>query len=205
MLAGTHLARDLRNPASPVIRRLLCFFCCLLAALPGLAAVAQQAPAAQPNGLVTGKLIYVAPMPNDLDLWIIASLRRWGKYKITGNPEGVDLVIEAEKANSELKLETRAGVAQPKGADRPHLPSSKSKTDNGLPGTIDVTNWVSGESVWHSDILDRKPKKSETSLPPGPKTKIFAHDSTAEQLAETIVAKLKEYEEGLEKSTGGKP
>jgi hypothetical protein len=195
----------LRNPASPVRRRLFCIFCCLLPALLGLSALAQQSPAAQPSALVTGKLIYVAPMPNDFDLWIIASLRRWGKYKITSNPEGVDLVIEADKPDAKLRLETLGGTAEPRGANRPHYPIPRSKKDKGLPTTIDVTNWVSGESVWHSDVLDRKPKKGETSLPPGPKTKIFAHDATADQLAETIVAKLKEYEAGLEKSTGGKP
>ena len=58
--------------------------------LVGICALAlgQQTPAEKPNELVVGKLVYVAPMPDDLDQWIIDFLRHWGKYKVTGNPEG---------------------------------------------------------------------------------------------------------------------
>ena len=176
---------------------------CLLVAGICVMALGQQAPAEKPNELVVGKLIYVDPMPDGLDQWIVDFLRRWGKYKITSNAEGVDLVVEAVNPENDLRLETRAGTAQPKGSDRPHLPISRGKHE--LPVTsISVIHWVSSQPVWYADILDRKPKKDEADLPAGPKTKIFAHGMTSDQIAQKLVAKLKEYEEGLEKSRGGK-
>ena len=163
----------------------------------------QQAPAAKPNELVTGKLIYVESMQDGLDRWIIDFLRRWGKYKVTTNPEGVDLVIRAANPEKDLRLETRGGTAEPKGADRPHLPISKKHTE--MPATsIAVVNWVSSQTVWQADILNRKPKKDEADLPAGPQTKIFARDMTSDQIAAKVVDKLKEYEQGLEKPSGGK-
>jgi hypothetical protein len=176
---------------------------CLLLAGICVLALGQQAPAEKPNELVAGKLIYVDSMPDGLDQWLVDFLRRWGKYKITSNAEGVDLVIEAVNPEKDLQLETRGGTAQPKGSDRPHLPMSRGK--HRLPVTsISVIQWVSSQPVWYADILDRKPKKDETDLPAGPKTKIFAHAMTSDQIAQRIVAKLREYEEGLEKSGGGK-
>ena len=47
------------------------------------------------NELVAAKWIYVGPMPEDYETWIIEFLRQWGKYKVTGDPEGVDLVWQA--------------------------------------------------------------------------------------------------------------
>ena len=167
-------------------------------------ALGQQAPAEKPNQLVVGKLIYVASMPDGLDQWIIDFLRRWGKYKVTSDPEGVDLVIQATNPEKELRLETRAGTAQPRGADRPPSPIHKGKHDE-LPAIlISVIDWVTNQPVWHADILDRKQKKDEADLPAGPQTKIFARDMTSDQLAQRVTAKLKEYEEELEKSAGGK-
>jgi hypothetical protein len=167
-------------------------------------ALSQQAPAEKPNELVVAKLIYVASMPNGLDQWIIDFLRRWGKYKVTSNPEGVDLVIEAANPEQELRLETRGGTAQPKGADRPHLPNSKAKSDELPPISISVIDWVTSQPVWQADILTRKPKKNEAAPPAGPQTKIFARTMTSDQLAQKVVAKLREYEEGLEKPAAGK-
>jgi hypothetical protein len=164
----------------------------------------QQAPAGKPNELVVGKLIYVASMPNGLDQWIIDFLRRWGKYKVTSNSEGVDLVIEAANPENQLRLETRGGTAQPKGADRPHLPNSKAKSDELAPISISVIGWVTNQPLWQADILNRKPKKDEATPPAGPQTKIFARAMTSDQLAQKVVAKLREYEEGLEKSAAGK-
>jgi hypothetical protein len=176
---------------------------CLLLAGICVMALGQQPPAEKPNELVVGKLIYVDSMPDGLDRWIVDFLRRWGKYKITNNAEGVDLVVEAVNPEKDLQLETRGGTAQPKGSDRPHLPMSKGKHE--LPVTsVSVVNWVSSQPVWSADILNRKPKKDETDLPAGPKAKIFAHAMTSDQIAQRIVGKLKEYEEGLEKSGGGK-
>jgi len=174
--------------------------------LVGICALAlgQPAPAEKPNQLVVGKLIYVAPMPNDLDQWIIDFLRRWGKYKVSSDPEGVDLVIQATNPEKELRLENRAGTAQPRGADRPPLPGSKGKHDELPPNSISVIDWVTNQPVWHAEILNRKQKKDEATPPAGPQTKIFARDMTSDQLAQKVTAKLREYEEELEKSAGGK-
>jgi len=166
-------------------------------------AVAQQAPAAKPNELVVGKLIYVASMPNGLDQWIIDDLRRWGKYKVTSNAEGVDLIIQAVDPQKELRLETRAGTAQPKGADRPHLPHPRGRGDELPPLSISITDWVTSQTIWQANILDRKPKKDEAA-PAGALTEIYAHSLTSDQLAQKVVEKLREYEEGLEKSAPGK-
>jgi hypothetical protein len=84
------------------------------------------------------------------------------------------------------------------------LPISRGKRNEPLPASISVISWVSSQPVWQADILDRKPKKDEADLPAGPQTKIFARALTADQIAQKVVAKLKEYEEGLEKSGGGK-
>jgi len=167
-------------------------------------ALGQPAPAEKPNELVVGKLIYVAPMPDGLDQWIIDFLRRWGKYKVTSNPEGVDLVIQATNPEKELRLENRAGTAQPRGADRPPLPGSKGKHDELPPISISVIDWVTNQPVWYADILNRKQKKDEATPPAGPQTTIFARDMTSDQLAQRVTAKLREYEEELGKSAGGK-
>jgi hypothetical protein len=170
----------------------------------GALALGQQAPAQKPNELVVGKLIYVEPMPDGLDQWIIDSLHHWGKYKVTSNAEGVDLVIQATNPEKELQLETRAGTAQPRGADRPPSPIHKGKHDE-LPATsISVIDWVTNQPVWHADILDRKPKKDETTTPAGPQTKIFARAMTTDQIGQRVMERLREYEEGLEKSAAGK-
>jgi hypothetical protein len=167
-------------------------------------ALGQQAPVEKPNELVVGKLIYVAPMPDGLDQWIIDFLRRWGKYKVTSNPEGVDLVLQATNPEKELRLENRAGTAQPRGADRPPSPIHKGKHDEVPANSISVIDWVTSQPIWRADILDRKQKKDEADLPAGPQTKIFARAMTSDQLAQKVTAKLKEYEEELEKSAGGK-
>jgi hypothetical protein len=163
----------------------------------------QQAPAEKPSPLVVGKLIYVESMPEGLDQWIIDFLHRWGKYKVTSNPEGVDLVIRATNPEKELQLETRAGTAQPKGSDRPPSPIHR-KHDELPAGSISVIDWVTSQPVWYADVLNRKQKADEATPPAGPRTKLFARDMTSDQLAQKVVAKLKEYEEALEKSAAGK-
>jgi hypothetical protein len=182
---------------------ILCFATWLMVLGVHAPARGQQAPAAKPNELVVGKLIYVESMQDGLDQWIIDFLRRWGKYKVTTNPEGVDLVIQAVNPDKDLRLETRGGTAEPKGADRPHLPISKKHPE--LPATsIAVVNWVSSQTVWQADIVNRKVKKDDADVPAGPQTKIFARDMTSDQIAAKVVDKLKEYEQGLEKPSGGK-
>ncbi len=167
-------------------------------------ALGQQAPAEKPNQLVVGKVIYVESMPDGLDQWIIDFLRRWGKYKVTSNPEGVDLVIQAVNPEKELRLETRGGTAEPRGADRPPSPIHRGKHDELPAVSISVIDWVTNQPVWHADILNRNQKKDEVMLPAGPQTKIFARAMTSDQLAQKVMARLREYEEGLEKSAAGK-
>jgi hypothetical protein len=83
------------------------------------------------------------------------------------------------------------------------LPLSKKHTE--LPATsVAVVNWISSQTVWQADILNRKPKKDEADVPAGPQTKIFARDMTSDQIAAKVVDKLKEYEQGLEKPSGAK-
>ena len=183
---------------------ILCSSVCLVVVGICALALCQQTPAEKPNELVVGKLIYVESMSDGLDQWIIDSLRHWGKYKVTSNAEGVDLVIQATNPEKELRLENRAGTAQPRGADRPPLPIHKGKHDE-LPAiSISVIDWVTNQPVWHADILNRNPKKDEATTPAGPQTKIFARAMTTDQLAQKVTAKLREYEEGLEKSAAGK-
>jgi hypothetical protein len=186
------------------IAGILCSSVCLMVVGTCALALGQQAPAEKPNELVAGKLIYVAPMSDGLDRWLIDFLRRWGKYKVTSNPEGVDLVIQAENPEKELRLETRAGTAEPSGSGRPPLPLPKRKHDE-LPAiSISVTAWVTGQPVWQADILKRNQKKNEAAPPAGPQTKIFAHGMTSDQLAQKVIAMLRRYEEGLEKPAGEK-
>jgi hypothetical protein len=187
-----------------VIQGILCASVCLAVVATCAMTLGQQAPAAKPNELVVGKLVYVASMPDGLDQWIIDFLRCWGKYKVTSNPEGVDLVMEAANPEKELRLETRAGTAQPRGANRPPLPIPKGKRDGLGPISISVIDWVTSQPVWRADILDRKPKEDEATAPAGPQTKILTRGMTSDQLAQKVVAKLREYEEGLERSAAGK-
>jgi hypothetical protein len=183
---------------------ILCCSVCVAVVATCAVALAQQAPAEKPNELVVGKLIYVDSMPDGLDRWIIDFLRRWGKYKVTSNPEGVDLVIQATSPQSKLRLETLGGTAEPRGSTRPSLPIPKRKREELPADSISVIDWVRSKPVWQADILDRKPKEDEANAPAGPQTKIFAHGMTSDQLAQKVVAKLKEYEQGLEKPAAGK-
>jgi hypothetical protein len=183
---------------------ILCSSVCLVVSGTCALGLSQQAPAEKPNQLVAGKLIYVAPMSDGLDQWIIDFLRRWGKYKVTSNPEGVDLVIQADNPEKDLRLKTRAGTAEPPGSERPPLPFPKRKRGE-LPAiSISIINWVTSQPVWEADILNRNPKKDEAAPPAGPQTKIFARGMTSDQLAQKVVAVLRRYEEGLEKPAAGK-
>jgi hypothetical protein len=183
---------------------ILCVSVCLVVLWTCALALGQQAPAATPNQLVKGKLIYVAPMSDGLDQWLIDFLRRWGKYKVTSNPEGVDLVIQAENPDKELRLQTRGGTAEPRGAGEPPLPFPRRKHGD-LPAiSISVVDWVTGQALWEADVMNRNPKKDAAAPPPGPQTQIFARDMTSDQLAQKVVAMLRKYEEGLEKPPAGK-
>lgn len=173
----------------------------------GVATVlAQQAKPTRPNELVVGKLVCVAPVETNLDQWILDFLRRWGKYKVTGDCEGADLVVRTHNPEKELELEMRQGVPQPKGeGKRFPVPGQKKERKEPAALSVTVSDWATNEPLWYADILDRKQKKDEPDPPVGPETKIFARGMTPDQLAQRITARLREYVEGLEKAGPAKP
>jgi hypothetical protein len=179
---------------------------CALLMLAALPALGQQTAPKKQNELVVGKLVYVAPMPDGVDQWMIDFLRRWGRYKVTGDPEGVDLVIRPNKAEKDMDLETRGGVAQPRG-EGPRSPIPFPKRSHNKSDVISITavDWVTNQTLWRAEILDRKPKKDEPDAPAGPHTQIFARDLSADQLAQKLTARLRQYVEELEKAGSPKP
>jgi len=84
----------------------------LLIALSLLGAAQETAP--NSTKLVSGKLVYVAPMPQNLDRWIMDDLRIWGKYRGTTNPEGVDIAIDAIIPERSPEMVMRGGIPQPR-------------------------------------------------------------------------------------------
>jgi hypothetical protein len=152
----------------------------------------QQSTAKPPSKLVTAKLICVTPMPNELDQYILDDLRGWGRYKVTGDPEGADLVLRAYRPDKPQQYKLKTGdVPQPK----------KERHQAAL--TITVVDWVANEAVWQADILDRKLKKEESGPPVnGPEVEIDAHGLKPDELAQRITRKLRDYVEELEKSQG---
>lgn len=149
-----------------------------------------QSSAAQSNRLVTGKLIYVAPMPNGLDKWLQQDLQDWGRYRVTSNPEGVDLQIEAVIPEKEPRYKQRNGVPLPKGD-----PKGKPQETS-----IDVVDWISGERLWTAALLDKKVDQNQPQPAPGPKLEIRAHGMTSDQLALKITGELRRYVSQLEAS-----
>ena len=155
-----------------------------------LTAEAQQTAATQPNRLVSGKLIYVAPMPDGLDKWLQQDFQDWGRYRVTSNPEGVDLQIEAVVPEKEPRYRERHGVPMPKG-DPKGQPQETS---------IDVMDWTSGERLWSAALLDKKLDPSQAQAAPGPRLEIRARGITSDQLALKITNELRRYVAELEGS-----
>lgn len=164
---------------------------CLLA----MPALGQQAGGKKVNPLVDGKLMYVGHMPQDLDSWIVADLRTWGKYKPTRDSEGVDLMMEAHKPQTRLEYEMRNGVPQPKSRERQRGPK-------GRMFTIVVTDWVTGDRVWEADILDKKAKKGRRETTTGSRSEIYARGLSGQQLAQAILRALRSYVDHLASQPG---
>ncbi len=162
------------------------------------APVIQQPPQAQTppvaptstNRLVTGKLIYVAPMPNNLDKWLQEDLRTWGRYRVTSNPEGVDLEISAVVPERQTQYRERHGVPLPKN------PPKKQPQES----SISVVDWTSGAQLWNAALLNRNPKANEAAPAPASSIEIPARDMTPDQLALKIAREFERYVEQLDGS-----
>lgn len=159
-----------------------------LAVTPG---GSQEVRTTKPNKLLSGRLIYVAPMPAEIDKWIMEDLRAWRKYQVTANPEGVDLVIRPNAPEKDTRYVLRQGVPQPK------RERSAAQTLS-----ISVVDWVTNQTLWRVDVVDRKLRKDEPEPPPGPNQRIFARGLVPDQIAQRLVSKLREYVAELEKAEG---
>jgi hypothetical protein len=153
---------------------------------------AASASSASTNRLLTGKMIYVAPMPNNLDKWLQEDLLTWGRYHVTSNPEGVDLQISAVVPDRPTRFKQRAGVPLPK------APPKKQPQET----SIDVVDWVTGARLWTATLLDKNPKANAPPPPPASTIEIAARDMTPDQLALKISQELRRYVEQLEDSGG---
>ncbi|MGH9451961.1 MAG: hypothetical protein ACRD11_15735 [Terriglobia bacterium] len=155
---------------------------------------AQTSPAAGARRLVTAKSIYVKPMPDNLDQWIIQDLRAWGKYQVSANSEGVDLVLSARTPEDN-------GLSTPRGVGprirRPRKPPSIF--------SLAIVNWVTGARLWQVDILNKGPKKGQPPPPPGPRTQVDARHMKPDELAERCTDLLRRYVEALEQAPAAKP
>jgi hypothetical protein len=143
-------------------------------------------PGKSANKLLSGKIIYVAPMPGQLDQWIIQDLKAWGKYQVSGNSEGVDLVLEAQ-----------APPKKPQYTQSEHMPIRHHA--NRAPGVLSLTvvNWVTGQRLWEAKVLNRRAKKG-SNPPLGPQTEIDARNLKPDQVAERCVTLLRKYVDQLE-------
>jgi hypothetical protein len=138
------------------------------------------------NKLVAGKIIYVAQMPGQLDQWIIQDLKAWGKYQVSGNSEGVDLVLQATTPPKRPHYTTSE-----------HIPIRRPKNRGPHVLSLTVVNWVTGDKLWQARILNRSRKKDESSAV-GPETEIDARNMKPDQVAERCVALLRQYVDQLE-------
>jgi hypothetical protein len=153
-----------------------------------------------PNRLLTGKLIYVGPMPHGLRDWLIQDFKDWGKYSPTEEEEGVDLVMEARWTRRRIGFVLRQGVPVPR-QERPR----KGKKKIPIFATLTVRDWVTGARLWRADLLDKKPKNHSGHAPSGSETEIRARKMSSAQLAETVVRRLRLYVKHLEDAGSSGP
>ncbi len=167
-----------------------------LAALPVRAQQVPKAATNQPNKLITGKLVYVGPMPHGLGAWLIQDLKDWGKYTPTQEQEGADLVLESHWPRRRLEFVMRQGIPVPRREKR------RKRKKEPIIATITVSDWVTGARLWRADLLDEKPKHRAREVSPGAETKIRMRGMSSSQLAETIVRRLHAYVTQLERQGG---
>ena len=157
-------------------------------AVPAVTPAAAQQPAAKPaNRLVTGKYIYVGPMPDGLDRWLQYDLKSWGLYQVTSNPEGVDLEMYAITPERQPQYRERHGVPMPR----------KESAAKPRETSIDVVDWVSRERLWSATLVDKKLDRNAPPPAPGPTLEIRARGMTPDQLALEITNALRRSVEQL--------
>lgn len=166
------------------------FSFCLLAA----PVLGRQKAEGEPNPLMDGKLMYVGPMPGNIDGWIVHDLSAWGKYKPTREIEGVDLVMKSYEPEKRIEYEMHQGIPQPKEV-------RKKRDHEPVMFSIGVTDWVTGQLVWQAEVVDRKPKR-EPDLKPSEDVEIRGRGLSAQQLAETIIRELQRYVDHLAAQPG---
>jgi hypothetical protein len=154
---------------------------------------AAQGQAKPPNKLLTGKLVAVVSMPDGLDRWLIEDLQRWGRYRVTVDPEGADLVVRGYDPQKEPQFRIHRGIPQPK----------REKHEPPPVLSVSVIDWVNNQAVWQADILNRKPKEDDDG-PAGPQTQINARGLKPQELAHKLTARLQEYVAELERTDRGR-
>jgi len=152
-----------------------------------------QAPTSKPNKLVSARIVYVAPMPLSLDQWVAEDLRSWGKYRVTANPEGVDLTVSAIETENETEYGLKKGVPQPK-KQRPGPPVV----------SIKVVDWITNQILWDVQMLDRKPKKEAAEPQPGPHSSLLVRGLRPEEIAQAVTQMLRLYVAQLERAQTSK-
>jgi hypothetical protein len=157
-------------------------------------ALGQQKTEGKQDPLIDGKLMYVGPMPQNLDGWIVHDLSAWGKYKPTREIEGVDLVMKAYEPERRTRYKMRNGVPQP--SKNPERRNHKS-----VMFSISVADWVTGRRVWQAEVLDRKLKRNEFATP-SEDAVIPARGLSTQQLAQAITRELRRYVDHLSSQTG---
>jgi hypothetical protein len=143
-----------------------------------------------PNRLLTAKLMAVTSMPDGVDRWLIEDLRAWGRYRVTTDPEGADLVMRGYDPQKDPQLKLSHGIPQPR--REKHQP----------PPVLSVTviDWLSNQSLWDVNIMNKKARQGESEPEAGPRTEIDARGLSPAQLAQTITSRLRDYVGQLEKS-----
>ncbi len=143
--------------------------------------------------LVSAKLIGVTPMPDNLDKWIIEQLRAWGKYRVTGDPEGADMVMSARSEDKTPQYKTKRGAVRPK-KEKEHPPVL----------AVTVEDWVTKDALWHAEILNEKPGSPPEGSFDGPEITLAARGLSADQLGAQLVRKFREYVTRLEQTQTGR-
>lgn len=144
------------------------------------------------NRLLTAKILYVAPMPENLDQWLIQDLKTWGRYQISADPQGVDLEMRAKAPEKQQRYTVRGGVP---------VERKQKKAPPVL--SITLVDWVTGAKLWQADILNSGLKKN-TNPPPGPDTEIDARHMTPDQIAQRCATNLRRYIMQLEEQRTAK-